>query len=105
MLIHSTDNGKRLAGVAALHSFIGMPSSDEEKKAIKFASTLSNGLRAQGVTYEFLAGITDALGLMALGTTNVDYVEFKLTRALEWIRYERSDRRYGRIYSDPFFFF
>jgi hypothetical protein len=92
-LIHSADNEKRLAGVAALECFIGVPSSDEEKKAIKFASTLSNGLRAHGVTFEFLAGITGALGIMARGATNVDYVEFELTRALEWLRYDRSDRR------------
>ena len=96
-LIHSPDNGKRMAGVAALHSFIESPSSDEEKKAIKFASTLSNGLRAHSATFEFLAGITGALGLMALGTTNVDYVEFELTRALEWLRYERSDRRLAAV--------
>jgi len=88
-LMHSTDNIRRLAGVAALDALIGVPSADEEKKAIKFASTLSNGLRANDVSYEYLAAVTKALGRMA----DVDYVEFEVTRALEWLRYERSDRR------------
>ena len=93
-LVHSTDNHKRIAGVAALDALIGVASSDEEKKAIKFANNLSNGLRANNVDYEFLNAVSQALGRMAMGATNVDYVEFEITRALEWLRTERSDRRY-----------
>ena len=94
MMHATTDNSKRLAGVAALYALIGVPSSDEEKKAIKFANNLSNGLRANNVDYEFLSAVSKALGRMAMGASNIDYVEFEITRALEWLRIERSDRRY-----------
>ena len=92
-LVHSSDNVNRVAGVVALDSLIDVPSADEEKKAIKFANNLSNGLRSNNVDYEFLAAVSKALGRMATGAANVDYVEFEITRALEWMRTERSDRR------------
>ena len=92
-LVHSADNVNRVAGVVALDSLIDVPSADEEKKAIKFANNLSNGLRSNNVDYEFLAAVSKALGRMATGAANVDYVEFEITRALEWLRTERSDRR------------
>jgi hypothetical protein len=92
-LVHSQDNVKRMAGLAALDALIGAPSADEEKKAIKFANTLSNGLRSALGDYEFLSAVSKALGHMATRTANVDFVESEVTRALEWLRTERSDRR------------
>lgn len=92
-LVHSQDNKMRMAGLAALDALIGAPSADEEKKAIKFANTLSNGLRSALGDYEFLSAVSKALGHMATRTANVDFVESEVTRALEWLRTERSDRR------------
>ena len=92
-LIHSVDNlDWRMAGLAALNALIEAPSADEERKAIKFANTLSGGLRTARGNYEFLSSATRALGHMA--RRNVDFVESEITRALEWLRTERSDRRY-----------
>lgn len=93
-LVHSSENERRMAGLAALDGLIDAPSADEEKKAIKFANTLSNGLRSAHGDYEFLSAVSKALGHMATRTANVDFVESEVTRALEWLRTERSDRRY-----------
>ena len=96
-LVHSNDSINRLAGVAALDALIDVPSADEEKKQIKFANNLSNGLRANNVEYEFLAAIAGALGCMAVGAANLDYGEFEITRSLEWLRTDRSDRRLAAV--------
>jgi hypothetical protein len=91
-LIHSSDSlDRRMAGMAALDALIDAPSADEEKKAIKFANTLSGGLRTAHGNFEFLSVISKALGHMA--RKNVDFVESEISRALEWLRTERSDRR------------
>ena len=91
-LVHSHDDmDRRMAGLAALDALIDAPSADEEKKAIKFANTLSGGLRSAHGNYEFLSAVSKALGHMA--KKNVDFVESEVTRALEWLRTERSDRR------------
>jgi hypothetical protein len=92
-LVHEASNERRMAGLAALDALIDAPSADEEKKAIKFANTLSNGLRSAHGDYEFLSAVSKALGHMATRTANVDFVESEVTRALEWLRTERSDRR------------
>jgi hypothetical protein len=92
-LLNSKDNHEnRLAGIIAIDTLVEVSSADEEKKAIKFANSLSSALRASG-DYDFLAGVAHALGRMAMGSANVDYVEFEVTRSLEWLRVERSDRR------------
>jgi hypothetical protein len=93
-MVHSRDMDRRMAGVAALDALIDAPSADEEKKAIKFANTLSGSLRSAQGDYEFLSAVSKALGHMATRTANVDFVESEVTRALEWLRTERSDRRY-----------
>ena len=89
-LVHSPHT--RMAGVAALNALIEAPSADEEKKAIKFANNLSNGLRLSG-DYEFWSSVSRALGRMAQLATNVDFVESEIVRALEWMGTDRSDRR------------
>lgn len=78
--------------IFAIESLLDVSSSDEEKKAIKFANNLSNSLRASG-DYDFLAAATRALGRMAMGSANTDFVEFEVSRALEWLKSDRSDRR------------
>lgn len=93
-LVHSPTNERRMAGLSALDALIDAPSADEEKKAIKFANTLSNGLRSAHGDYEFLSAVSKALGHMATRTANVDFVEAEVIRALEWLRTDRSDRRY-----------
>lgn len=95
-LVHDTRKDYRMAGLAALDALIVVeaPSADEEKKGIKFANALSNGLRSAHGDFEFLSAVSKALGHMALRTANVDFVESEVTRALEWLRTERSDRRY-----------
>eukprot|EP00536_Pseudo-nitzschia_multiseries_P002882 jgi/Psemu1/318014/estExt_fgenesh1_pm.C_410004 len=93
-LVHSKDNmDRRMAGLAALDALIDAPSADEERKAIKFANTLSGGLRSARGNYEFLSAVSKALGHMASRTANIDFVESEVTRALEWLRTDRSDRR------------
>ena len=93
-LVHSKDNmDRRMAGLAALDALIDAPSADEERKSIKFANTLSGGLRSARGNYEFLSAVSKALGHMATRTANVDFVESEVTRALEWLRTDRSDRR------------
>ncbi len=98
-LVHSQNNERRMAGLSALDALIDAPSADEEKKAIKFANTLSNGLRSAHGDYEFLSAVSKALGHMATRTANVDFVEAEVIRALEWLRTDRSDRRYVRTWS------
>lgn len=90
---HSDDMNCRMAGLAALDALIDAPSADDEKKAIKFANTLSGGLRSAHGDYEFLSAVSKALGHMATRTANVDFVEAEVSRALEWLRTDRSDRR------------
>lgn len=92
-LVHSNDKERRMAGLAAVDALLATPSADEEKKAIKFANTLATGLRAAHGDYEFLSAVSKALGHMAKRTANVDFVESEVTRALEWLRMDRSDRR------------
>jgi hypothetical protein len=92
-LVHSQDNARRMAGVAALDALMDIPSADEEKKAIKFAGALSSALKAPQADYNFLAAVARALGRFVTRATNVDTVEAEATRALEWLRLERSDRR------------
>lgn len=96
-LVHSSERDKKIAGLAALDALLSAPSADEEKKSIKFANTLSNSLRAAAGDYEFSSAVSQALGHMAMRTANVDFVEAEVARALEWLRTERSDRRYVTI--------
>jgi hypothetical protein len=93
-LVHSQEREKRMAGLACVDALLAAPSADEEKKGIKFANTLSTGLRAAHGDFEFLRAVSRCLGHMATRTANVDFVESEVTRALEWLRTERSDRRY-----------
>lgn len=51
----------------------------------------SNALRVGG-DYEFLAAVSISLGKMAR-KGNADYVEFEVTRGIEWIRSDKSERR------------
>jgi hypothetical protein len=92
-LIQAMDTSSKMAGVAALDALIEAPSADEEKKAIKFANNLSSSLRSPNGDYEFLSAVSKSLGHMAVRATNVDFVESEITRALEWLRSDRSQRR------------
>lgn len=77
-----------------MDALLTAPSADEERKVIQFANTLSQGLRNGAGDFEFLSAVSKALGHMARGSSNVDFVESEITRALEWLRTDRSDRRY-----------
>ena len=92
-LMHSIDLNERLAGVAGIDALIGVTSADEEMKSTKFAKNLSYAMKANNVEYLYLSGITKALGKIFLGSSNVDYVECEVIKAIEWLRKERSDRR------------
>ena len=96
-LVHAADPVRRMAGLAAIDALLAAPSADEERKAIKFANTLSNGLRSAHGDFEFLSAVCKALGHMVTRTANVDFVESEVTRALEWLRTDRSDRRYVSV--------
>jgi hypothetical protein len=98
-MVHSTIKELRMAGVAAIDALVVAPSADEERKAIKFANTLSNGLRTAKGDFEFLSAVSKALGHMAKRTANVDFVESEVTRGLEWLQTERSDRRFVLLLS------
>lgn len=82
----------RLAGLAGLEALLGTPSADDERKSIKFANILSISLR--DTHYDVLTEVSRALGRMASRSANVDVVESEVTRALEWLSADRSDRRY-----------
>ncbi len=92
-LMHSTDPKERLAGVTAIDALIGVTSADEEKKSTKFAKNLSYAMKAVNADYLFLSGITKSLGKIFLRSSNVDYVEYEVIKAIEWLKKERSDRR------------
>jgi len=96
-LVHSSEKEQRMAGIAAITALLDVPSADDEKKAIKFANTLSKSLRTGNRDYEFIVLVTRALGKMAFRTANVDLVEAEVTRCLEWLDTERSDRKYVRF--------
>lgn len=84
-----------------MDALLAAPSADEERKVIQFANTLSQGLRNGAGDFEFLSAVSKALGHMARGSSNVDFVESEITRALEWLRTDRSDRRYDMPASRP----
>ena len=93
----TTRSDDRLAGVAALDALLSVPSSNEEAKAIRVSNALSNGLKAPHADYEFLHAVARAIGRMAFGSTNVDVVEFEITRSLEWLQSDRSDRKLAAV--------
>ena len=93
----ATRSDDRLAGVAAVDALLSVPSSNEETKAIRFGNALSNGLKTPNADYEFLHAVARAIGRMALGSTNVDLVEFEITRSLEWLQSDRSDRKLAAV--------
>lgn len=45
---------------------------------------LSNGLRVAHGDFDFLFAVSKALGHMARRISNVDFVEFEVSQALEW---------------------
>jgi hypothetical protein len=94
-LIHSPDNNKvdKLAGLAAVTALLPVPSADNERKIIKLANTLSHALRAANGDYDTMRLCAEALGTLAARTASVDFVEAEITRALEWLQMNRSDRR------------
>lgn len=93
----SARSDDRLAGVAAVDALLSVPSSNEETKAIRVGNALSNGLKAPHADYEFLHAVARAIGRMAFGSTNVDVVEFEITRSLEWVQSDRSDRKLAAV--------
>lgn len=92
-LVHSHEKNVKLAGLVAVGALLRAPSSDEERKTIKFANTLTTSLRAARGDFEVLDAVAKALGNMAMRVSNVDFVESEIIRAMEWLRTERSDRR------------
>ena len=90
----------RMAGLATLTALLDGPSADEERKGIKLAYTLSQASRqGAGGDFEFLQATAQALGRMAQTTPNIfDFDEYEVTRALEWLHTERSDRRYVSLF-------
>eukprot|EP00934_Nitzschia_sp_Nitz4_P000121 Nitzschia sp. Nitz4//scaffold14_size191712//162960//172475//NITZ4_001752-RA/size191712-snap-gene-0.144-mRNA-1//1//CDS//3329537014//121//frame0 len=92
-LVHSQKKELRIAGFIAMDNLIDAPSTDEDKKAIRFANNLSHGLRTANGDFELVAVVSKALGHLAQRTANVDIVESEVSRTLEWLRTDRSDRR------------
>jgi hypothetical protein len=94
-LIHSKDSKlDKLAGLAAVTALLPVPSADTERKIIKLANSLSHGLRAANGDFDTMRRCAEALGTLAARTASVDFVEAEITRALEWLQMDRSDRRY-----------
>lgn len=114
-LMHSSKVRQKMAGVAAINALVGMsPSADEERKAVKCANALGNCLRSVNIAknhndcssgdcaesdagYQFLDAVARALGRMARGAADVDYVECEAARALEWLRTNRTVRRLAAV--------
>lgn len=90
-MVRSNNPDVRIAAVAAMDALLDVPSADEERKSIKFAVTLSKS--ATYGDFEFLSVVAQALGKMASRVSNADLVESEVTRAMEWLGTNRSDRR------------
>lgn len=93
-LIHANNKLDKMAGLAAVAALLPVPSADTERKIIKLANSLSHGLRAVNGDFETMRLCAQNLGTLAAQTASVDFVEAEITRALEWLQMERSDRRY-----------
>ncbi|KAK9453987.1 armadillo-type protein [Dipodascopsis uninucleata] len=93
-LIHSTDSTDRLGGIIAIDRLIDFDGSEENAtKITRFANYLRAVIPSNDVDAMRLAA--KALGRLAIpgGTLTVEFVEFEVKRALEWLQSDRQESR------------
>jgi hypothetical protein len=87
-MVHSSDVQEKRGAVAALEALIDAPSSSDETKVIKVANTFKH-IISSAEDGQLLEDVARALGSLASQTSahvpNNDYVEFELSRGLEWL--------------------
>ncbi|KAK9480797.1 armadillo-type protein [Lipomyces japonicus] len=93
-LIHSTDTYDKLGGIAAIDKLIDFDGTEENATKIsRFANYLRIIIPSNDVEAMRLAA--KALGRLAIpgGTLTVEFVEFEVKRALEWLQSDRQESR------------
>ncbi|KAK9433284.1 armadillo-type protein, partial [Lipomyces doorenjongii] len=93
-LIHSTDTYDKLGGITAIDKLIDFDGTEENAtKITRFANYLRIVIPSNDVDAMRVAA--KALGRLAIpgGTLTVDFVEFEVKRALEWLQSDRQESR------------
>ncbi|KAK9241824.1 armadillo-type protein [Lipomyces tetrasporus] len=93
-LIHSTDTYDKLGGITAIDKLIDFDGTEENAtKITRFANYLRIVIPSNDVDAMRIAA--KALGRLAIpgGTLTVDFVEFEVKRALEWLQSDRQETR------------
>ncbi|KAK9371519.1 uncharacterized protein V1513DRAFT_434579 [Lipomyces chichibuensis] len=86
-LIHSTDTYDKLGGITAIDKLIDFDGTEENATNItRFANYLRKVIPSNDVDAMRVA--TKALGRLAIpgGTLTVEFIEFEVKRALEWLQ-------------------
>ncbi|KAK9379012.1 armadillo-type protein [Kockiozyma suomiensis] len=93
-LIHSTDTNDKFGGIAAIDRLIDFDGTEENATKIsRFANYLRIVIPSNDV--EAMRVAAKALGRLAIpgGTLTLDFVEFEVKRALEWLQSDRQESR------------
>lgn len=79
--------GEKIGGILVIRELVECTSASAEDKVGKFAKALSTALNAN-TDFALIELIADALGHMARTSpvSDVEYLEFELSRALGWLR-------------------
>jgi phosphatidylinositol kinase/protein kinase (PI-3 family) len=96
-LVSSNEKNSKLGGILAIKALIDVDHSESEVQVIRFANCLRVVFQqqSQNVDNETLIAAAEALGHLARagGTLTVDFVNFEVTRALEWLQSDRQSSR------------
>ncbi|KAK9463121.1 armadillo-type protein [Lipomyces oligophaga] len=93
-LIHSSDTNDKLGGIAAIDKLIVFEGAEESStKILRFANYLRVVIPSNDV--EAMRAAAKALGKLAIpgGTLTLDFVEYEVKRALEWLQSDRQESR------------
>ena len=96
--VSSNVRHEKLGGILAIKTLIEASNSESEVQVIRFANCLRVVFQQQSqhADAETLIPASEVLGHLAKagGTLTVDFVQFEVTRALEWLQ---SDRHASRL--------
>ncbi len=94
-LANSAENHEKLGGILVINELIDIPVKENETKIIRFANCLRGVFPSPTADPDTLKLASKALGHLARagGTMTADFVEFEVTRALEWLQNERIESR------------
>ena len=92
-LVQSSESHEQLGGISAMDQLIDVTSDDDEAKIIRFSNYLRNFFLKAATSKLALERASKALGhlVRAGGTLTVDFVDFEVNRALEWLQGERKN--------------